>query len=552
MNLRAPIGISCGVVLLAVSATGQSPGDQLLDAATRGAFQDVQSALLKGADVNTRDKTGQTPLLIALQGSASEYRIIGANEPIVRLLMEHGAAVNVQDNQGWSPLLKLLDQWADQPALVKFLIDRGANVNAQMKDGRTPLMVAARLGREDRVSILLDKGALMNARDANGKTALMVAITCMWDKENQVVALLLKHGANMDAVDSDGNRAVDYAARMGLLDRVNLLLSKGAKVKDRDQVLHLARNVALLDAGVNGNLEQARTMLAEGADADYLGPEGQSSLLAAIQNDRSPALVALLLDQKAQVNIAGRDGSTALMLAGDRFKAETVQVLLDHGADVKARDKDGNTPLIRAANSRRSWDEKQEALIPSLLTKGAAVNVHNASGETPLMLTAREGNSALLDLLKRGAEVDARDGEGNTALLYATLYFVRWEQRRAGEALLDAGADPNAVNNTGETPLLRAARQFEVEGVQLLLDHKANINVRDKQGQTPLMRAIDGPKDFDNTNHVVYSPKIATFLVERGADLDIRDVQGNTALKLARRRGYVEMVELLQKHGATE
>ena len=549
MNLHAAIGC---VALLAVSAAAQSPGELLLDAATRGALKDVQSALMKGADVNTRDQAGRTSLLIAMQGSASEYRVIGANEPIARLLVDRGASINIQDNEGWSPLLKLLDQWADQPALVKFLIDHGANVNAQLKDGRTPLMVAARLGRQDRVSLLLDKGALVNARDAQGITALMVAITCMWDKDNQVVTLLLNHGANLDAVDSQGRSAVDYAARIGHLERVILLLSKGAKVKDRDQVLHLTRNVALFDAGVNGDLERTQAMLAQGADPDYLGPEGESSLMAAIQNDRSPKLVALLLDQKAKVNIAGRDGSTALMLAADRFNAEIVKLLLDHGADVKARDKDGNTALLRAANSRRSWDEKQEALIPALLEKGAEVNVQNTRGVTPLMLTAREGNSALLDLLKRGAEVDARDREGNTALLYASLYFVRWEQRRAGEALLDAGANANAVNQDGETPLLRAARQFEVEGVQLLLDHKADINVQDRNGQTPLMRAIDGPKDFDNTNHIVYSPKVAAFLVERKADMNARDLQGNTALKLARKQGYAEMVELLAKHGAPE
>jgi hypothetical protein len=168
------------------------------------------------------------------------------------------------------------------------------------------------------------------------------------------------------------------------------------------------------------------------------------------------------------------------------------------------------------------------------------------------MLTAREGNSALLDLLKRGAEVDARDADGNTALLYATSYFARGDQRNAGEALLEAGADVNAVNKDGETPLLRTARQFDAGGSALLLDHHADINARDKNGRTALMRAIDGPEQFDNTNHVVYSPRIAQLLVESGADLAIRDAQGNTALKLARQRAYPIMVKLLEDHGAKE
>jgi len=552
MKWRALLETLGAALFLALYATAQTPGDLLLEAATRGDLKDVELALMKGADVNARDKMGRTGLLIAMQGSASEYRVIGANEPIARLLLERGASINVQDNEGWSPLLKLLDQWADQPELVKFLIDRGANVNAQMKNGRTPLMVAARLGREDRIRILLDKSAQVNVSDAGGKTALMEAITCRWDSDNRALALLLQHSVNLDAVDTEGRSAVDYAARAGLLERAELLLAKGAMVKNRDQVLHLARNVALMDAAESGAVDRVKSMLASGADPDYLGPEGQTSLMAAVQNERNPELVGILLDKKASVNLADRDGSTALMLAADKFNAATVKILLDHGADVKPRDKDGNTALIRAAKSPRSWDEKQEALIPYLLEKGADVNVHSAKGETPLMFTAQEGNSALLDLLKKGAEVDARDADGNTALLYATTEFVRWEQRRAGEALIEAGADPNAVNNAGETPLLRAARQYETEGVQILLDHKANINAKDSKGQTALMRAIDGPKDFDNTNHLVHSPKIAALLVDRGADLNIKDAQGNTALKLAQMRGYGEMVELLRKHGAAD
>ena len=66
------------------------------------------------------------------------------------------------------------------------------------------------------------------------------------------------------------------------------------------------------------------------------------------------------------------------------------------------------------------------------------------------------------------------------------------------------------------------------------------------------MQAIDGPKDFDNERHVVYSPEIAKLLIAAGADVNARDAAGNTALALARKRGYLDMVAALEHAGAKD
>jgi ankyrin repeat protein len=86
----------------------------------------------------------------------------------------------------------------------------------------------------------------------------------------------------------------------------------------------------------------------------------------------------------------------------------------------------------------------------------------------------------------------------------------------------------------------------------LLLEKKADVNRKTKTGRTALMQSIDGPKEFDNENHVVYSPKIAIVLIGAGADVNARDAKGNTALRIALRRGYTDMAELLKKAGARE
>ena len=110
----------------------------------------------------------------------------------------------------------------------------------------------------------------------------------------------------------------------------------------------------------------------------------------------------------------------------------------------------------------------------------------------------------------------------------------------------------NAANQKGETALILAATQYEGPAAQLLLEKGANVNAKTKTGRTALMQAIDGPKDFDNEHHIVYSPQIAKLLLAAGADVNARDADGNSALSLATKRGYQEMVLALHDAGAKQ
>jgi ankyrin repeat protein len=517
-------------------------------------YEGVAKALAdKGADVNARGKGGETALLMAIWGVASEHGVVGADESMARLLSARGADVNAQDNGGWSPLLKAVSLWADQPVLIQFLLAQGANVNARLKDGRTALMLAIRLGKGDRLPVLLSHGAEVNAQDNDGATALMFAGGLEWDLQGaNVLKLLVAHGADVNIRDKRGKTAADRAAEDGYLDGAKFLMDSGAKIADRAAFIASARNHNLLRAISKGSIETAKAMLDQGASPDFRDEQGQTSLMLAARAEYKPdGKVELLLARGAAVNLADKDGNTALMIAADQYEPARVKALLDAGADPNAVDKDGNTVLMRAASAKHSFDEDRKPLIHLLLEKNVDVNRKNSHGVTALMMMAWEGSPAVPPMLEHGAAVDARDEEGNTALMYAARYFASSLNQRAGWALIENGANVNAANRRGETALILASTQYEAEAAQLLIEKGANVNAKTKMGRTALMQAIDGPQDFDNTNHVVHSPKIAKLLIDFGADVNTQDEAGNTALKLAMRRGYGDMVELLRKAGAT-
>ncbi len=121
-------------------------------------------------------------------------------------------------------------------------------------------------------------------------------------------------------------------------------------------------------------------------------------------------------------------------------------------------------------------------------------------------------------LLQLGADIEARNEIGETPLLYAASLG----RNNHVLALIDAGADVNARDNFSNTPLLRALNHFPV--METLLSNGADINAVDRRGLTALMWAVK--------NH---APGMAKMLLSRGADVNMRANSGKTALTYARK-----------------
>ena len=149
---------------------------------------------------------------------------------------------------------------------------------------------------------------------------------------------------------------------------------------------------------------------------------------------------------------------------------------------------------------------------------------------------ARRGDrDAVRALVGQGADVDARQGDGATALLWAAY---RDDADTAG-LLLDAGADANAANDLGATPLWAAAGNGRAPLVARLLDAGADPNAPLLSGETPLMTAAR-----------VGAAEAAGLLLDAGADVDAAGARSQTALMWAVAQRHPAVVEVLLAHGA--
>ena len=203
---------------------------------------------------------------------------------------------------------------------------------------------------------------------------------------------------------------------------------------------------------------------------------GRSPLAdAAEKMDRQK--IAVLLKQRADVNVPQVDGMTALHWIAYHDDLDTARLLVRAGASVKTANRYGVMPLSLACTNGNA------AMIELLLKAGADPNAPLPGGETPLMTAARTGTlTAVKVLLASGARVEDKDERrGQTALMWAAAEG----HAPVVQALIDAGADFRGRVPSGLSPLMFAVREGRLGVVRVLLKAGADVNET---------IAVDGPR----------------------------------------------------------
>ncbi|MFC1603640.1 ankyrin repeat domain-containing protein [Planctomycetota bacterium] len=312
----------------------------------------------------------------------------------------------------------------------------------------------------------------------------------------------------------------------------------------------------LYQAAANGDIEQVKNLIAQGADVNKPGAIGWTPLLGAV-NEGHVQVVKLLLENGANVDV-GDGWYTPLYypIWDDNIEIEMVKTLISGGADVNTNPKEGDfRPLAYAV-----WYKRPD-IAKILIEAGADVNTKIKDGLTPLHVALQNAdadmvkqfigtgikipvfNKAILkgnltkvkQLVEDGMNVDTPDELGWTA----TYWAVSAGQMEMAGYLLNQGIDVNAKTRDGHTLLHQASRAGMVEIVKSLIAKGADVDAKADEGSTPLQDAAGAGQEA-----------VVRLLIAKGADVNTTSKDGKHSLGDAALAGHEAIIRLLLANGA--
>lgn len=358
-------------------------------------------------------------------------------------------------------------------AIMKLLIDRRVRHAARLCI-TDDLVIEAAKNYEcafEIMSVLLD----WQPGKVHITMELEMAIERNWCRGRDIMILLLQRRADDTHVTKDiASRIIECWG-----DDVMWLIRKRGKDSHfmSRHVTRLLVNYLVCVSSLKNNLDDLETLLALGADANFVSHLGWTPLTsAAMRGDLQ--VVELLLASKAELSKTTTKGWSPLSLAAGHGRAEVVRLLLNRGAVI---DGDGSKPLVFASGYGHV------GVIKLLLERRANINATGPDGWTPLAVASSRGHFSAVDLLlENNADVASCDKYGYTPLSRAASRGDVEMVKHLVKIMLQTGADISGSASDRSTPLGIASNNGHLETVKVLLSQGANPLIINKYGWSPL------------------------------------------------------------------
>lgn len=485
----------------------------------------VKWLLMHGADANSVDGEGRTPLFYAAEAGRLD---------VVEELLHWEPNLMLTAPKGEEKSLLQVAFEAGNNQLVKRLLEAGAEPDFELESGSTLMNLATNAGNAEIVEMLIEHKAKLDRVDRFGWTPLCDVVG--YTPNAKIVRLLVDAGANVGQTMENSGRNLMHLA-MGEPDpEIIRILFEFPRAIDIDH----CDNVGYTPLFCSQKPEAVRLLLRAGANFNVQNSEGLTPLIHAIRSDAPLETVDLYLSQpRLDLAVCSKSVGSALHLACRMLNSDAVRKLVARGADVNRQvPVMGSSPLISACvpvdNASAEQLGNVDEIVSVLLGAGADVNAVAAGVRDPFCtaLSAAAFSakpSAVKILLGHGADAGTRDRLGRQAIHFAAA-------NGAGNlrAVMRAHQGSVAVaDNFGKTALHWAAQLGRLQALEVLLsavergERLQCVNEPDVDGWTPLCWAMrifvmewrsvmgkgSGPTDFKG---------VVEYLLENGADPLVR------------------------------
>ncbi|XP_037747859.1 serine/threonine-protein phosphatase 6 regulatory ankyrin repeat subunit A isoform X4 [Chelonia mydas] len=557
-----------------LSAREKRYGDTVLHASCRKRDVEVAKILVEyGAGVDCQNDEGQTPLHVAAWEG---------DEALLKFFHHCKANPNVADKMDRSPLHIAAER--GHTNVVELLTEKfHSNVLARTKAQETPLHIAACIHEGEKVAeMLLKSGADVNVEQENGETAMHVAAR---HGNLRMIKALIEEGGELTSQSKAGECPLHIAVQHCHLPVVEEILNYLATEKSHAEAsacvnqenkagetpLHLAAAVKKDMVHFEGEETKIIAMLME-YDADisrttrvsletplhYCARVGNADVLLEMLKHISTSRM------QQSINKQAKNDWSPLLMAAERGHTAIVKILLQHHARVDVFDEHGKAALHLAA------ENGHDQIADMLLWHKAFVNAKTKLGLTPLHLSAQNGYNHLVKLLVEThlASIDAMTLTKRTPLHLAALTG----QLDVCTSLLSMSADVNATDMQGQTPLHLAAENDHSEVVQFFLKHKpelvtsANVegstcaHIAASKGSVAVIKELlkfnkvgattaRNKTNYSTPLHLAAAGghhEVVKVLLQTGASAADEDGEGMTAIHLAAKHGHISVLEALK------